>query len=304
MKKSDSLRWPDVFIVGAGRSGTTALNEMLRSHPSLRVCDHKSPNFFVSDREQPVWETQAARLMAQQWTRDSEEYLAMFAGARPEQVLLEASPVYMQALGVAQRIHSVSPQAKIVAILRDPAERAFAHYLGRRRDGIEPAETFEDWLEGMRDVPLPDDVSFGHYVGCGRYAHFLDQYFEVFGKDRVLLLFHDDFVATPDALVAQLLTFIGVDATVRLDTDVRANQSGEIGNPVMKRIWTSTVRVRTRLRPFIPSAVRRSTGKIFLSDLERPTLGPQLRKEIIDLLESDIRRLAAMTTRDLSSWLV
>lgn len=304
MTAADSTRWPDVFIVGAGRSGTTALNEMLRSHRALRVCDHKSPNFFVSGIEQPAWETPAARLMAQHWTRDPAEYLDMFAGARPDQLLLEASPVYMQAQGVARRIHDVNPKAKIVAILRDPAERAFAHYLGRRRDGIETAKSFDSWMDRVRGTPLPDEVAFGHYIGCGRYAHFLDQYFDIFGEERVLVLFYEDFVDQPNALIERLLTFIGVDAKVVLNTDVRANRSGEISNPVLKSLWTSTVGVRTRLRPFVPQTIRRTIGKAFLSDLERPVLNADLRSEVIEMLRDDIRRLASMTDRDLSSWLV
>lgn len=299
-----STRWPDVYIVGAGRSGTTSLHEILRQHSQLRVCDHKSPNFFVSGIEQPEWETPAARLMAKHWTADAGEYLAMFSGARPEQVLVEASPVYLQALGVAERIRAVNANAKIVAILRDPADRAFAHFSGRRRDGIEPAATFGEWMDRMSSRPLPDDVAFGHYIGCGRYHHFLRQYTESFGSDRVLVLFYEDFVADPIGLLRRLLTFIGVDASIDLDTDVRANRSGDIENRWIKALWTSSVGIRTRLRPLVPAAARRAVGKVVLSDLSRAKLDPHLRSEVIALLGGDIRALAQTTDRDLSSWLV
>lgn len=297
-------RWPDVYIVGAGRSGTTALHQILRTHPELRVCDHKSPNFFVSAMEQPAWETSAARRMAQDWISDPASYLNLFSGARPDQMLLEVSPVYLQARGVAAAINSVNSEAKIVAVLRDPADRAFAHFLGRKRDGIETARSFEEWMGRMRGMPLPQDVAFGHYTACGQYRHFLDEYLEVFGRKRVLVLFYEDLVADPHSVVARILEFTGVDSSTELNVDVRANESGEISSRVLKSLWTSTVGVRTHLRPFIPQGVRRSTGRIFLSDLRKSTLEPHLRREIIDMLEHDIRSLASTASRDLSSWLV
>ena len=152
-------------------------------------------------------------------------------------------------------------------------------------------------------MELPEEVAFGHYVGCGRYAHFLEEYLDTFGEERVLILFYEDFIAAPDVLLSKLLAFIGVDSSVKLDTAIRANQSGEISNSALKGIWTSTVGLRTRLRPFIPQVIRRVVGKAFLSNLERPRLEPQIRREIIELLEPDIRRLAEMTSRDLSAWL-
>lgn len=301
--RDSNERWPDVYIVGAGRSGTTALHRILEQHPQLRVCDHKSPNYFASTIDQPAWETPVARQMARQWTVDPDTYRSLFAGARPDQMLVEASPVYLQATGIAQRIHAVNPAAKIIAVLRDPSDRAHAHYLGRRRDGIETAKTFGDWWARVRDIPLPRDVAFGHYIACGQYKHFLTQYLEMFGPAQVLVIFYDDFVSDPSAVVSRILKFIGVDDSVSIDVGIRANQSGEISNAILGRIWTSSVRLRTRLRRIVPESVRQATGRIFLSRLTRSALEPALRRHIIEVLRDDIEALAVLTKRDLTTWL-
>src|SRR4030088_1366059 len=111
----EQLRLPDFFIAGHAKSGTTALYQMLRRHPQISLPDSKEPWFFAPDMR-PRFEPYLAGMPPE----TLEEYLALFAEARPEQRAGEASSSYLWSRTAAARIAEVQPAARIIAILREP----------------------------------------------------------------------------------------------------------------------------------------------------------------------------------------
>ena len=297
-----TARRPNFFVVGAGRCGTTSIQQFLAQHPDVYVPERKSPNFYASHVGQPSWETPPAVRMSRHWITDPDEYGRLYAAARDENAVGDVSPVYLQAIDCARAIHSAHPDARIIAILRDPADRARAHFLGRQRDGIETKATFDEWVDAALDRPMPDDVAFGHYVACGRYHHFLNPYIELFGTARVLVLFYEDLMAEPRRMMRKIFGFLGVDEGFGPDVSARLNVSGVVANPLKRMLWTSTVGVRTAMRPYLPAAIRRGVGTVFLSSLQKPDQSPSTRKRIIEVLHDDIVALERMTGRDLTAW--
>ena len=296
---------PDTFVVGAGRCGTTALYRFLGRHPQIEVGRQKSPNHFATGIPQPSWETPEAVAMARHWVSDRKEYESLFRPDEATRAVVDVSPVYLQAIAVPERIHTARPDARIIAVLRDPARRAVSHFLGRRRDGIEPpTASLRDTLAAQAAGPLPTDVAFGHYVGVGQYHHFLAPYLELFGRDRVLVLFHDDLVTDPHATVERVFRFLDVDTDVDVRTDDtdRPNRTGEIRSPARRWLWTRSNRLRTTLRPLLPERVRRGVGRGFLGDLRRDEIPPDLLSLVSDALAEDTALLAAMLDHDLSAW--
>jgi len=297
------MTFPNFYVVGAGRSGTTSLNDWLGRHPDIYLPARKSPNYFASSIDQPVWETPVARQMARDWVHDEQSYRKLFEDATIETAIGDVSPVYLQARPIAGAIHDASPNARIIAVLRDPVARACSHFLGRQRDGIEPPSvTLEGRLEEQAAVPLPEDVAFGHYIGCGQYHRFLSPYIERFGRDRVHIVLFDDLIAnTPDVL-AEMFRFLDVDPGFLPPLDVQLNRTGRIRNPVRRMIWTRSVRVRTAMRPHIPARFRSIAGRGFLSDLESIAIDPTLRRRLANLLRDDIDAMEDTLRRDLSAW--
>ena len=131
------LRAPDFFIVGHAKSGTTALYEMLRPHPQIYMPDGKEPWFFSTDmatRFQP-WRVGAP-------VQTLEEYLLLFTGARPEQRMGEASSSYLWSRTAAERIAEVAPEARIIAILREPASFLRSLHLQLLQNHVEDRKDF------------------------------------------------------------------------------------------------------------------------------------------------------------------
>src|ERR1700677_3045098 len=135
-------RVPDFFIVGHHKSGTTAMYEMLRRHPQIFMPEMKEPEFFGRDRsrrrEDPAARSgRQARTYAQTRPQNYAEYLALFEAAGAGQCVGEASPSYLYSLTAAAQIAEVRPDARIVAILREPASFLRSLHLQMQRDHVQ-----------------------------------------------------------------------------------------------------------------------------------------------------------------------
>ena len=293
---------PNFLVVGAGRSGTTSLHNYLAQHPDVFVCAEKSPNFFVAHEPLPSWESASLQAMARQWITDADEYEALFRAAGSRTAIGEVSPVYLQARSAPGRIHAMCPDVRLIAILREPVARAYAHFMGRRRDGLERRTVFADVVRDELSRPLPDDVAFGSYLGCGRYHHFLSGYFDRFPRERIRIYLYEDLQTNPTALMADVFAFLGVDSAFAPDMTRRHGQTGVPANPVARFLWTRSVRVRTALRPWLPRRIRDWAAPIFTGRLERPALDAVLQQQLSEVFSDDIGRLQQLINRDLSHW--
>jgi hypothetical protein len=293
---------PNFLVIGAGRSGTTSLQHYLGQHPDVHLAAIKSPNFFVAADPLPPWERGAARAMARHWVADRAAYEALFAGAGSKRAIGEVSPVYLQSARAPERIHDACPEARLVAILREPVDRAWAHYLGRRRDGIERRADFRQVIEEELARPLPEDVAFGSYLGASRYHHFLRGYFALFPRERLRVYLYDDLLADTAALVRDLFAFLGVDPGAAIDTGARLGRTGTVKNPLLRLLWTNSVGVRTALRPLLPRRVRDAGQLVVGGELERPPLDSELRARLARVFAPEVERLERLLDRDLSRW--
>lgn len=294
---------PTFLVIGAGRSGTTSLHEYLAQHPQVFVCAEKSPNFFVAGDPLPEWEGPHLRAMARRWVSDARAYEALFAAAGTALARGDVSPVYLQSLNAPERIRLRYPDVKIVAILREPVERAYAHYLGRRRDGLETRANFAEAVADERRRPMPDVVAFGSYLGCGRYHHFLRPYYERFPRERIRVFLYEDLTRDARALMRDLFESIGVNPGFEPDMARRRGQTGIVGHRMARLLWTQSVGLRTAIRPWLPRSVRDQVAPVVFRRLERPSMDPATRAELRRLFANEVRRLQELIGRDLSHWL-
>ena len=205
---------PDFFIVGHAKSGTTALYEMLKGHPQIFMPELKEPWFFASDmkpRFQPIRSGKPPQTL--------EEYKRLFAGAAPGQRAGEASSSYLWSQTAAAAIAAVKPDARIIAILREPASFLRSLHLQLLQSHVEVEKDFKRAIgleaarrEG-REIPRtshrPQLLQYSDHV---RYADQLKRYHDQFPREQVLVLIYDDFRADNEAAVREVQRFIDVDA--------------------------------------------------------------------------------------------
>jgi hypothetical protein len=214
---SSNQRLPDFYIVGHGKCGTTALHRMLLSHPQIHM-PVKEPRYFAPDRRTRYWRPASSRRKHPQ-TLDG--YLALFASAHPDQRVGEATPTYLRSTLAAARIASVKADARIIAILREPASLLRSVHLQALRNYDETQKDFrkaialEDARREGRSIPrlsqFPQVLLYSELV---RYTEQLRRYHAVFPPEQVLVLIYDDFRANNEATVRQVLRFIEVDDTL------------------------------------------------------------------------------------------
>jgi hypothetical protein len=208
-------RLPDFFIVGHSKSGTTALYEILREHPQIYMSTVKEPVFMASDHHAGLW------AMVRSRPRTLEQYLALFADAGPEQRAGEASSVYLWSHTAAANIAALQPQARIIAILREPVSFLHSLHLQMLQNHIETEKNFakaialeRDRRQGMRiprGCPWPQALLYSERV---RYVEQLRRFHDVFARENVLVLIYDDFRADNEGTVRAVLRFLGVDDAV------------------------------------------------------------------------------------------
>lgn len=295
---------PNFLVIGAGRSGTTSLHHYLGQHPDVYVPAVKSPgHFFCCDR--PAIEDPYVRALTRtHFVPDPKDYEALFDGVRGERAIGEVSPVYLATTRAASRIASRLPGVKLIAILRNPIERAYARFVGRVRDGFERRSDFAEIVREERRTPLVRDDAFGTYVASGFCSHFLASYLDRFPRERIRLHLFEDFAADPARVMADLFRFLEVDPGFVPRTERRHNRSGGIvRNRLLRLVWTRSALLRASLRRHLPEPVRDAVFRAFTTDLVTPPLDPALRAELAELFRHDIEALQAVLKRDLSHWL-
>ncbi|HEX5578719.1 MAG TPA: sulfotransferase, partial [Candidatus Limnocylindria bacterium] len=210
------MKRPDFFIVGAFKAGTTALYEYLGQHPQVFMPFHKEPMYFGADLD-PRYARMSER-----------DYLRLFAEARPDQRVGEASPWYLYSRTAAGEIKDFSPEAQIIVMLRNPVDVMHAQHsqlLFNQREEISDfaaALAAEDDRRAGRRIPagaLRREAFF--YRDSVRFSGQLARYFDVFGRERVHVIVFDDLRVDAASVVRSTFAFLGVDPEHPVDLAAR-----------------------------------------------------------------------------------
>ena len=293
---------PNFLIVGFQKAGTTSVYRYLEQHPEVFVSPIKELNFFSSIVEHPVIDPQLTGGMT-----DPDTYRAAFAPGAGHKAIGEASTLYATDPAVPAEIVRLAPETRVIALVRDPAERAYSQYWMRVRDGREkrPFEVaIDDELRAVGDCPwLP---RIGHYLASGFYAHHLTPYWDHFAPDRLACYLFEDLEADPAAVMHDIFRFLGVDEHFVADTSVRHNAAGAPKSALMQPLMRKTKLSQT-VRRMLPKPV----GDLALAKVEawrsrnvsKPALAPTVRRRLVNIFRSDVELLQGRLGRDLPHWL-
>jgi Sulfotransferase family len=278
--------WPNFFLVGAAKAGTTSAYAYLSQHPQVFFPHVKEPHFFTQVRT-----TRAQRRFVEVIT-DRSEYLRLFRGANGFNVVGDASPSYLWHPEVARRIRARVPEAKIAIILRDPVERAHSHYLMDYREGIQDLDFYDALVRDMNRREKAWGISSLYYE-LGQYAQQVKRYFETFRRRQVGVFFFEDFRRDVKGALKKLLQFLELDiaALDRIDTSKMHNAYAEPRNEVMRYLAGAKFS-----RILGQTIVPRRTGKFiferfFLRRASKPAIDPRARDLLCSLYEPDVAEL-------------
>ena len=289
---------PDFFVIGAYRCGTTLLHRALGQHPQVFVPALKEPNFYAVDgNERPSPELIARSVV------DPAEYQRLYDGAVDSQRCGDVSPEYLRNPHAPERIRQTHPDAPLVAILRNPVERAWSDYLQHRARGTEPCATFSEALDLQDDRRAGLSRTAPHYIDSGRYGEQLQRYLESFDSDQLLVLLYDDLQTDPDDVVRKVFAHIGVDPAVEVELEGDVNASGLPRNVAYRTLLRVRRSVGTRMSRRLVEVVRPHWDRAMRGGLVKPTLESADRERLIEIYRDDVDRLQALIGRDLQHWL-
>lgn len=231
-----------------------------------------------------------------------EDYKSLFADAADAAAIGEACPLYLYAPGAPGRIVETLGQVKLIAILRNPVEQAFSHYLYARAQMIEPLDSFEEALDTQDERLAAHWQPLFQYSRFPRYGEQLGRFFEHFSRASLLVHLYEDFVADPAAIYRSIFEFLGVDPSFE-PPKARVNMGGVPRNARLQRAIMRPTVLSPVLRMVLPETARdRLRNRLSGNNIERPPFPPAARERLLQELREDIRLTEELTGFDLSHW--
>ena len=237
--------------------------------------------------------------------RDLQTYESLFDGITTEKAYGEASPLYIYHPTAPERIHHHIPDVKIIAILRNPTERAFSHYLHICRIGKEPITNFAEAIAAEPQRLQDNWNTLWHYRRRGQYGEQLKRYFDLFDRSQIRVYLNEDLKTNPQAIFKDAFQFLGVDDQFQIDTARRHNSAKKLPkNKTIHSFLTQQNPLKSLIKPLLPAHYRQQLRKqINQQNLAVPTLSQEMREQLVSWYQDDILTLQDLIQRDLSAWL-
>jgi hypothetical protein len=279
-------RWPNLFIVGVPKGGTTSLWRYLDRHPDIYMSPFKEPHFFLGSCPPDMALTEA-------------EYLELFARATHETWLGEASTRYISDDASPELIKRTVPEARILISLRDPAERAYSDYWSYVKFGLE-TRPFDAVVAEELDEPDTsiDADPYKLLVNHGFYTTHVERYLSVFG-DRVHIGFLEDLQSDAQSEVRSILEFLGVDASPADALPPDAHNSFALPRNWAAGKLMASQRALRAGRAIFPEPWRTRVERLVLRQGGKPPMSEAVRARLRTVYEPDRKPLERVLGRQL-----
>jgi hypothetical protein len=279
-RRSGEGRLPNFIIVGAPRCGTTSLAGYLADHPDVYVAGQKEVRYFDHN-----------------YKRGASWYRAQFKGAGTRRLVGEATPNYMFDEGAIRRMAELLPDAKLIAILREPVARAYSDYWfrrGRRGDDRSFEEAIEQELR-------PGYTSSGHLpsaLEASTYLPALERICRYYPRSSLTVMLLEELNSAPEATFGSLCDFLGIDASVK---------SPRLGSAVNRTYRFRSRRLHLAMLRYhlwrrLPFRLGYKLADWNSEPFTYPEMRPDTRARLRAMFADHNRDLAAWLGRDLSIW--
>jgi hypothetical protein len=296
--KKNNKKLPNFFIIGAAKAGTSSLWQNLKMNKNVFMPKdemYKEPSFF-------------SNLTG---FTDINKYIDLFRSAKDNQIVGEASTTYLTDPQSAGNIYKMCPEAKIIIILRNPANRAYSLYNWNVQEGYEYASTFEKALRLEKQRSIKKIPNFFEPQYCYNYMYFdsglyysqVKRYFDIFDKSNIYIIDFDDLKINFEKTYDNLCIFLGVEKNQILPKSF---------NKSKKTIFPFCQFILRKINNYINSNFRRDINKKELRDkllnigLLNKTpkkINTETRTNLLNRYEKDIYLLSELTNMDFKKWL-
>lgn len=286
--------FPNFYIAGTPKSGTTSLFHYLDEHPEVFMCSVKEPNYFSYDdiiRQNLYY--------SEKGFGNKEKYEALFKDVTSERAIGEASVSYLFYEKTPTKIKAVVPDAKIIIILRNPVDRGFSHYLMDTRLGYVNI-SFEDIVHKRTEHPQLD-LYYQQFVELGLYYQQVRRFLDTFGESQVKTFLNEDLKENISKVIHSVYEFLDINSDFLSDIEKQHNVYQKPRNALVRQIY-SKKSIRRLARNIIPNSLVDTVKNSLLVKGKKPKLSFETRECLNKLFKDDIQRTADLIGRDLSPW--
>jgi hypothetical protein len=301
---------PDFLIAGAPKAGTTALHVALARHPQLYLSRVKEPKYFLTNGRPRAQggPGDAKTLREQVWRREA--YEALFADAPPGTLLGESTSLYLRDAEALARIHAAIPDARIIALLRDPVDRAHSNWAHLWSAGLEPEHDFVTACELEQKRVAAGWAPFWRYLSLGRYGEQLALLWTLFPREQTLVLRYRDLRESPAETLDRITGFLGVGTGLVTETTAENVTTHATTSPVNRAV-ARALRIGSSLEGALPNPLDRGVGPVnrFLSrhlqreQRVREPLTLHQREALLPHFTDDVRLLEQLMGESFADWL-
>ena len=291
---------PDFFIVGAPKSGTTALDYHLNLHPEVFMAK-KELHFFGSD------------IGIIQEDMNKEEYLSFFNNSKENQLKGESSVWYLFSKNAAKEIKDFNPNAKIIVLLRNPIDSLHSQYI---YNGIETNQDFDsafnadtERLQNNIEFPCNYFKNRPPYLKSVQYYTQLKRYFEIFEKENILILLHEDLSNNFLETYNKVLEFLRVEDKSFTPEIKDINSRKKVKNIKVHQLSKSPPNLLKKIfRVIIPvksarHAIMQNIDDVNIKTQKKEPISNETKQKIIEVTLPEIKKLEQLIHRDLSAWM-
>ena len=284
MKGSKNSPIPNLFIIGAMKSGTTSLHEYLNKHPEIFMSDIKEPGYFAE--------------CVNYYPKDYEWYMSLFSGVTDEIIVGESSTHYTKLPfcdGVVQKLWEYNPNARLIYIMRHPVKRAISHYW----HGVKYGDEHRDILTAI--------IKNHEYIAFSDYAYQLQPYIERFGNEKILTLTFEELISNPKITLKYVFDWLGVSSKYSIDNiQHKYNALPESfkkvkGLGVLYKFRKTTF--WNAVAPLVPKNIKSAAAKLTQEDTTRSLeKEEEVTKILEDIFIEKVKNLQTLLNKRFDEW--
>ncbi|WP_114752524.1 sulfotransferase family protein [Pleomorphovibrio marinus] len=301
------IRKPNLFIIGSVKCGTTSLFNFLQESEDVFFPKQKEPHFFIQNFQCFPFSGPDDLCFYERYAKNIEEYEKLFLNAGNNKIVGEASTMYLSVPSTAHRIKEYNPEAKIIAVIRDPVSRAYSHFLHHVRDGTAFTKDFSKWIEMEESGKLNDWAPHRRLIEIGMYGKHLRQYFDCFDRTQILVIKFDDLIGSPSSTLINVCEFLNISSKIARIKLQKHNASGMPTNPAFHNAYLGSLRFIRRNLPWLSYSplgkLRKKFDQYYRNKfLSKPVLQGELKSKLAEIYSHDIDITESITGLDLSNW--